>query len=237
LGGVIANAVQSPHGAPSRSIVKGQENLKELGNLARTGGKDSAKSLEKAVNPIGETEKVYRRQKAIFGAIFVGVAGLSETVLAMLPMGRGPKTPVAGVGGTIGKSLRPNIESTRGAVGVKLGSELVRYNPKFAVKQLLNDGTVIAEDLIKMIPKDAPNEFVPSNAIPAGYKYTHLVNGSRITIKWHGPDANAAAKFPDSNSGNGWTAQIKVGNKLLGQDGNFYSKPSNLTHIPVKGGK
>ena len=46
----------------------------------------------------------------------------------------------------------------------------------------------------------------------------------------------AAAKYPGSNSGSGWTAQIKVGKKVLGANGKFYKTPSNLTHIPLKGG-
>lgn len=54
---------------------------------------------------------------------------------------------------------------------------------------------------------------------------------------WHASDANAAAKFPGINLGSGWTAQIKFGNKLLGQDGNFYRNPSNITHIPVDFGR
>ena len=29
-------------------------------------------------------------------------------------------------------------------------------------------------------------------------------------------------KYPGSNSGSGWTAQIKIGNKYLGQDGKLY---------------
>ena len=49
-------------------------------------------------------------------------------------------------------------------------------------------------------------------------------------------DANAASKFSRSNSGNVWTAQIKVDGKLLGLDGNFCKNSSNLTHIPVMGG-
>jgi hypothetical protein len=49
LGGVIANAVQSPHGAPSLSIVKAQENLKELGNLRTAGGNGRAELLRNSM--------------------------------------------------------------------------------------------------------------------------------------------------------------------------------------------
>ena len=88
-----------------------------------------------------------------------------------------------------------------------------------------------------IIPKDVPNTFVPSDTIKNGYKYNFSINGKKIEIKWHSADLNAAAKYPGSNSGSGWTAQIKVGKKLLGQDGIFYKKPRNTTHIPVKGGE
>ncbi|NLD79493.1 MAG: hypothetical protein GX641_04135 [Mollicutes bacterium] len=72
--------------------------------------------------------------------------------------------------------------------------------------------------------------------IADGYKYSYNVNGTKMEVKWHSADLNAATKFSGSNSGNGWTAQIKVGNKLLGLDGAFYRKPNNLTHIPLIGG-
>lgn len=93
------------------------------------------------------------------------------------------------------------------------------------------------EDLLKsIIPKDIPNTFVPSDMIKDGYKYSFSVNGKRMEIKWHSQDLNASIKYPGSNSGAGWTAQIKVGNKLLTQSGRFVKKPQNYTHIPLKGG-
>lgn len=49
-----------------------------------------------------------------------------------------------------------------------------------------------------------------------------------MEIKWHSPDLNALAKYGSgSNSGRDWTAQITVGNKLLGQDLQFYRRASN----------
>ncbi|NBI31141.1 hypothetical protein [Chengkuizengella marina] len=60
------------------------------------------------------------------------------------------------------------------------------------------------------------------------------MNGQKVEIKWHSPDLDAKVKYPNSNSGNGWTAQIKIGKKLLGQDGKLYKKPNNLTHIPIE---
>ena len=112
---------------------------------------------------------------------------------------------------------------------------LTVYDPKFAAQQMLKNGKVEVSDLKKMIPDGTSNGFKPSTTITDGYKYNYSVNGTKVEIKWHSPDANAASKYPESNSGSGWTAQIKVGNKLLGQDGKFYKKPSNITHIPVQG--
>lgn len=95
-----------------------------------------------------------------------------------------------------------------------------------------------SEDLLRrIIPKDVPNTFVPLNTIQAGYKYNFSINGTKMEIKWHSKDLNAANKFPGSNLGSGWTAQIKVGKKLLGQNNTFYKKARNSTHIPMKGGK
>lgn len=69
------------------------------------------------------------------------------------------------------------------------------------------------------------------------YKYVNKINGTKVEIKWHAPDLNAAEKFGNmSNSGSGWTAQIKIGNKLLGQDLNFYKKARDITDIPLFGG-
>ncbi|HEX3029390.1 MAG TPA: hypothetical protein VHT34_08825 [Clostridia bacterium] len=118
----------------------------------------------------------------------------------------------------------------------KAGSTaLTVYDPKLAAQQLLKDGKIPLENLENMVPNGTVNGFKPSATITDGYKYNYTINGTKIEIKWHAPDANAAAKFPGSNSGSGWSAQIKVGNKLLGQDGKFYNNPSNITHIPVEG--
>lgn len=96
-------------------------------------------------------------------------------------------------------------------------------------------GGETSDDVLRsIIPKDTPNTFVPTSTIKEGYKYGFDVNGKKMEIKWHSQDLNAMIKYPNSNSGAGWTAQIKVGRKLLGQDGIFYKKPSNLTHIPMK---
>lgn len=119
--------------------------------------------------------------------------------------------------------------------GNKIGKPVVLYNPKFAAQQLLKNGKIELAKLEMMVPNGAANGFRPSATIADGFKYNYTINGTKIEIKWHAPDAKAAAKYPGSNSGSVWTAQIKIGNELLGQDGKFYAKPGNITHIPVEG--
>ena len=102
-----------------------------------------------------------------------------------------------------------------------------------SAKGFINNGRISAADLEKLVPPGTQNSFKPSGTIADGSKFQYIWNGQKVEIKWHAPDANAAAKFPGSNAGSGWTAQIKIGNKLLGQDGLLYRQPSNATHIPV----
>lgn len=113
---------------------------------------------------------------------------------------------------------------------------LTVYDPQFAVRQALEGGSVSENTLRTMIPDGMPNTFTPSSTITDGYKFNYDINGTKMEVKWHSADANAAAKFPGSNSGIGWSAQIKVDNKLLGLDGSFYRNFNNLTHIPMIGG-
>ncbi|MFY0521523.1 hypothetical protein ACOMCU_27470 [Lysinibacillus sp. UGB7] len=104
----------------------------------------------------------------------------------------------------------------------------------FATSNLIKDGKISADDLKSMIPNDTPNTFNPSETIAEGYKYKFEIDGQKVEFKWHSPDLNAKQLYPDSNSGNMWTAQIKIGKKLLGEDGKLYKKPNNLTHIPIE---
>ncbi|WP_239077750.1 hypothetical protein, partial [Pseudomonas sp. 008] len=107
------------------------------------------------------------------------------------------------------------------------------FDAKVYASEFMSNGRIKAADLEKLIPPGIADSFKSSATISEGSKYQYVWGGQKIEIKWHSPDTNAAAKFPESNSGAGWTAQIKIGNKLLGQDGKLYRKPSNLTHIPV----
>ncbi|MGO4900144.1 ribonuclease YeeF family protein [Bacillus sp. GM2] len=108
------------------------------------------------------------------------------------------------------------------------------FDLSFATSKLKN-GKISVNDLESMIPKGTPNNFKASETIKKGYKYNFEIDGKKVEVKWHSPDLNAKEKFPDSNSGNMWTAQIKIQKKLLGQDGKLHKKPSNITHIPVVG--
>lgn len=85
-----------------------------------------------------------------------------------------------------------------------------------------------------MIPKGTPNNFKASETIKKDTNTTlKLTEKSRGKVAFTG--FKRKEKFPDSNSGNMWTAQIKIQKKLLGQDGKLHKKPSNITHIPVVG--
>lgn len=96
-------------------------------------------------------------------------------------------------------------------------------------------GGETSEDLLmSIVTKGTPNIFVPTSTIKDGYKYNFSINGKKVEIKWHSQGLNAAIKYPGSNYGAGWTAQIKVENKLLTQSGRFVKKPQNFTHIPLK---
>ena len=113
---------------------------------------------------------------------------------------------------------------------------LTVYDPEFAARQMLVGGETSEDLLVSIVTKGTPNTFVPTSTIKDGYKYNFSINGKKVEIKWHSQDLNAAIKYPGSNSGAGWTAQIKVENKLLTQSGRFVKKPQNFTHIPLKGG-
>ena len=97
----------------------------------------------------------------------------------------------------------------------------------------MSNGRIHIDDLKMLIPPGTPDGFKPSVNIVDGSKFNYVIGGQKVEVKWHSPDANAAAKFPGSNSASGWTAQIKIGGKLLGQDGRLYRKPTNENHIPV----
>lgn len=42
-----------------------------------------------------------------------------------------------------------------------------------------------------------------------GSKFQYSFGGQKVEIKWHSQDLNAVVKYPVSNSGAGWTAQLK----------------------------
>ena len=107
------------------------------------------------------------------------------------------------------------------------------FNPQHSATEALSNGRIHINDLKKLVPPGTPDGFKPSATITDGSKFNYVLGQQKVEIKWHAPDSNAAAKFPGSNSGAGWTAQIKIGGKLLGQDGKLYRKPGNQTHIPV----
>lgn len=116
----------------------------------------------------------------------------------------------------------------------KASTSLANYDPEFAAQQLLKGGKTTESALKSFVPKGTPNTFKPSSTIKNGFKYNFKVNGKKVQVKWHSTDLNAAKLYQGSNSGSGWTAQIKVGRKYLTQGGQFVKQnKSNWAHIPV----
>ncbi len=102
------------------------------------------------------------------------------------------------------------------------------------LKNSLSGRRISLAKLKSIVPNNNSNKFVPSKNIKHGQKYQFTIHGQKVEVKFHSPDKNAAKKHSGSNSGKQWTAQIKVGNKLLGSNGNWFVKPNNRTHIPIK---
>ena len=93
-----------------------------------------------------------------------------------------------------------------------------------------------SEDLLRsIVPKGHQIPLFRAATIKDGYKYNFSINGKKVEIKCHSQDLNAAIKYPGSNSGAGWTAQIKVGNKLLTRSGRFVKKPRKLYTYSIEG--
>ena len=130
-------------------------------------------------------------------------------------------------GPAVGKVLK-------GAAAIRAGKALEAAAKSGNLgKLILTSGRTSEVVLRRFIPGGSKNSFKPSANIASGYKYQFKIGETTVEFKWHAPDLAAAKKFPDSNSGSMWTAQIKIGRKLLGADGKLYSRPSNETHIPI----
>ncbi|MED1568128.1 pre-toxin TG domain-containing protein, partial [Bacillus paramycoides] len=110
-----------------------------------------------------------------------------------------------------------NVEKASKAeteIGKHSAETLNRDQTRIVVENLLENGEISVKDLKNMIPEGTPNTFNPSPRIPEGAKYEfQLSDGQKAIIRWHGPDSEAAIKYPGSASGSRWTAQVKVGNK------------------------
>ncbi|MGV3525467.1 MAG: hypothetical protein ACO1RX_14650 [Candidatus Sericytochromatia bacterium] len=100
---------------------------------------------------------------------------------------------------------------------------------------LVKDGKLSAEDLMAMVPSGSADLFSPSRTIKAGSKYSFTSKDGRdVEIKFHSPDAHAKRLHPGSQSGQMWTAQIKINGRLFNADtGKLQRTPNDDTHIPV----
>lgn len=111
---------------------------------------------------------------------------------------------------------------------------------KAAAEQLLIDGnnTLSVIKLYTLIPVSTKNSWKSDwSNISWGFKYHfYLADGKSVTVKWHSEDPDAACEFSGCNSGKMWTAQIRVGNRLLeyGDNPKWVRCASNETHIPLR---
>lgn len=111
----------------------------------------------------------------------------------------------------------------------------IAKSPQLASK-LLSNGK-ISEFLLKhMVPAGAKNSFVPSSNISNGYKYDINISrifgdSTRFQLKWHSIDLRWGT---DVNTGNGWTAQLRIGHRFLTTMGTLVrNHKQNITHIPI----
>ncbi|WP_082849596.1 MULTISPECIES: polymorphic toxin type 30 domain-containing protein [unclassified Sulfitobacter] len=127
--------------------------------------------------------------------------------------------------GANGVKIRTNQSKEFGAYG-KLRDQKARLS----FTKSISHGRISESSLKSVVPQQSLNSFKKSPRISSGHKHKFRIKGRQVEVKWHSPDSSAPK---GSNSQRGWTAQIKIGNKLLGTDGKLYNKHSNKTHIPV----
>lgn len=104
------------------------------------------------------------------------------------------------------------------------------------------------DDVLSRIPKDAnKRELTPQpGKVTEGFEYTwKLSDGTKMTVRVHGPDASAPV---GSNAANGWVVRVQQGKKYLDPvsgdfqppgisrpNSEFYSEELiNSTHIPIQ---
>jgi len=130
-----------------------------------------------------------------------------------------------------GASISDIINNTKGYLArLRPGGANVGGDPA----SLLYEGRLNAKRILELVPQGTENIFITNERLTKGVKYRYTTNGARYEIKMHGPDPHVQAHYPGTNSARGWTAQIKVGNRYLKQDGSLTSNNmQNATHIPI----
>ena len=175
------------------------------------------------------------------GAFFKGVGKIAKRIKGRSKTGKGSGSDNnQGTGESSKKSKSTKKDSSKKENNKKTPPKkpVIRTKEELmnALKGAIKDGKIDVDKLKQLVPEGTPNTFRPSNTIASGQKYRfQLSDGTKVEIKWHSPDANAARRFPGSNSGTKSTAQIKVGRKLLKQNGSLKNPPpDNSTHIPIE---
>lgn len=110
---------------------------------------------------------------------------------------------------------------------------------KRIAESLCATSTIKEDDLRSLIPTGINDSWEQDwSNIQFGFKYRFtLDDGTTVLLKWHSADPDAAIKWPDGNSGKGWTAQIRVGCRLLccepGKPFSWLRRADKWTHIPL----
>lgn len=153
---------------------------------------------------------------------------------------KGEKTSFSDVMSSFGDGLASGFMFGGFFSGVSMafGSGLrfaVAKSPQLAQK-FISNGKINEFLLKRMVPAGAKNSFVPSARISEGYKYDIRIsklfgNSTKFQLKWHSVDKMWTVA---SNSGSGWTAQIKFGNRYLTTLGTMVrNNKQNIAHIPI----
>ncbi|MDO6477295.1 Ig-like domain-containing protein [Alteromonas sp. 1_MG-2023] len=99
---------------------------------------------------------------------------------------------------------------------------------------LVKDGKINISELKSFIPNGIADTFDATARLPVGSKFKFFIGDHKVILRWHSPDKVAKQKFPNSASGNTWTAQIQVHNRHLMTNGEWTkNNRKDATHIPI----
>ncbi len=153
-------------------------------------------------------------------------ASFDEAAIARAASRVEQSRPVLAVSNTV------KVEQATAATEASSEGLASSYEFQHAVRQSLKDGKFDFGKAKSLVPEGTQNTFYPSKKIDVGEKYIFQNEGNYVELKWHSPHRSAPAGL---NSASGNTAQIKVNDTYLNQNGSFTpNNKTNETHIPLK---